>query len=423
MAPNTMNVFVQSQSPQVCLNRPPLRRTLALLAVWSCCFACSGGPLSRWRQRANTDAGPIAFGAGTFVSAGADGLILVSTNGQSWSAVDSKTTNHFSRAAYLGNQFVCVGNYGTIVTSPDGQTWTKRDSGTSNWLASVAYGNSQWVAVGGSLIGDAETQVVATSVDGVRWQVREQPGTVLSWIVFGNERFVAVPAFDGSLLTSTDAEHWQTNRVSCTSGYAHEVIYAGNQFVAVGTCYDQPAGRSPIIATSSDGLTWTERSANAPGYGLGPIAYGAGLYVVAGSIPGYIVIDWITGQQTWIPDVPLLLTSTDAVLWHKEETFGLPAFYELAYGRETFVATGDRRTFQTDVMLPRFGPVARLNSQGFEGEIVADVGERSRVQVSTNLANWTDMMDVTNTAAYTSFLDRSATNPVPQRYYRLSRDE
>jgi hypothetical protein len=364
-------------------------------------------------------AGPIAYGVGTFVSAGADGLIMVSTNGQSWFTANSRTTNHFSRAVYLNNQFICVGNYGTIVTSPDGLTWTPRDSGTTQWLASVTYGNGLYVAIGGTLIGDTETQVVATSEDGVHWNAQERAGTILMRIAFGNGHFVVVPAFHGSLLTSEDLVHWQTNQLSCSYGDAHEVIFAGNQFVAVGTCYEHPADRSPILVTSSDGLVWTERNAGAPGFGLGPITYGAGLYVVAGSIPGYMIIDWITGQQTWVPDTPLLLSSADGVEWRKENVSGLPAFYDLGFGRGTFVAMGDLKTYQTDVMYPRFGPMVSLSPRGFEGEILSDVGGKSVLQASTNLADWSDLMQITNTTASVPFLDPGATNPVPRRYYRL----
>jgi hypothetical protein len=395
---------------------------LAWLTLWAFCPASEGGSLSHWQQRANTAAGPVAFGAGTFVSAGADGLILVSTNGQTWFTVQSGTTNHFSRAAYVDHRFICVGNYGTLVTSPDGLTWTPRNSGTTNWLSSVTYGNGLFVAVGGMLIDDIETQVITTSADGVQWQAKEQEGSLFMRIAYGDGHFVAIPSFDGSLLTSEDLSHWQTNWLSCTNGYAHEVIYTGSQFVAVGTCYDQPVGRSPIIATSSDGHAWIERDANAPGFGLGPVAYGAGLYVVTGSIPGYLTIDWITGQQTWVPDVPLLLWSSDGVSWRKEDVSGMPAFYDLGYGRGTFIAGGDRKIFQSDVLVPRFASVVELISLGFGGEVIGEVGSQSRLQMSTNLTVWTDLLRITNNVACTPFVDHSATNPTPRRYYRLATD-
>jgi hypothetical protein len=248
---------------------------LSLLAAGVLSSLCQGGPLRAWHQRADTAAGPIAFGAGTFVSAGADGLILVSTNGQSWTQPPSGTTNHFSRAAYIGNQFICVGGQGTIVTSPDGQAWTLRDSGTTNWLASLTYGNGLILTVGGMSLNGSERQVVVRSADGVTWEAQEREGPTLIRVAFGNGRFVAVPSIAGALLTSVDGMTWATNSCWCTSSSPHEVIYARDQFVAIGTCYDVPGSPSAHISTSSDGLTWTERFAYNGGFGLGPVAYGA----------------------------------------------------------------------------------------------------------------------------------------------------
>jgi hypothetical protein len=45
--------------------------------------------------------------------------------------------------------FIAVGASGTLLTSSDGTTWTAQTSGTSNNLRSVAYdGSSKLVAVG-----------------------------------------------------------------------------------------------------------------------------------------------------------------------------------------------------------------------------------------------------------------------------------
>jgi hypothetical protein len=98
---------------------------------------------------------------------------------------------------------------------------------------------------------------------------------------------------------------------------------------------------------------------------------------------------------------------------------GMPAFYDLGYGEGTFVAGGDRKIYQTDPLLPRFGPVVRLTTLGLEGEILGEVGGKSRLLISTNLTDWTDIQEITNTSTRTPFLDPGATNPLPARYYRL----
>jgi hypothetical protein len=133
-----------------------------------------------------------------------------------------------------------------------------------------------------------------------------------------------------------------------------------------------------------------------------------------------MIYDWITGQTTWEPDMPVLLTSADGVAWQQEDVAGLPLFTDLGYGQGTFVAMAYHGVFQSDDLLPRFAPAVRLIGEGFQGEVISKVGGRFRLQTSTNFTAWADLLQVTNAATRIPFIDYTATNGGPRRYYRLA---
>jgi hypothetical protein len=81
--------------------------------------------------------------------------------------VDSKISGNFSLIlrgcdVWQRNTFVAVGANGTILTSPDGGTWTLRASLPTNSLYGAAYGNGTFVAVG-------YRGAILTSPDRVAW--------------------------------------------------------------------------------------------------------------------------------------------------------------------------------------------------------------------------------------------------------------
>ena len=59
-----------------------------------------------------------------FIAVGTGGRILTSANGNNWGVVQSKTAIDLASVAWSGTLFVAVGAAGTIVTSPDGVVWT-----------------------------------------------------------------------------------------------------------------------------------------------------------------------------------------------------------------------------------------------------------------------------------------------------------
>lgn len=86
----------------------------------------------------------VALGIRPAFAAGADSL-----NANQWYWRNPLPTNNSLSGICYGNQiFVAVGANGTIVTSPDGKTWTSQNSGTNSPLDAVCNNNGNFVAVG-----------------------------------------------------------------------------------------------------------------------------------------------------------------------------------------------------------------------------------------------------------------------------------
>src|SRR4029077_9314242 len=99
----------------------------------------------------------VAFGNGRYIAVGANGTMLTSPGGNTWTAI-APTTGADLRGVTFGSilatattpatsRFVAVGSAGALVTSPDGVTWTAQAPIATNNLTGVVHG-TQFVAVG-----------------------------------------------------------------------------------------------------------------------------------------------------------------------------------------------------------------------------------------------------------------------------------
>jgi hypothetical protein len=124
-----------------------------------------------------------------------------STDGSNWVERSSGTVSALYDIAYGKGTFVAVGNEGVLVTSSDGASWIARDSRTDERLRGVAFGNGTFVAVGygGTLI---------TSSDGLKWKLRKSYTDVrLQTIVFDRGSFLVL-GWDGVSLVSSNGIRW-----------------------------------------------------------------------------------------------------------------------------------------------------------------------------------------------------------------------
>ena len=247
----------------------------------------------------------VAYGNGFYVTVGFNGTILTSVNGSEW-ADRSATSGVILSGVCAGNgSFVAVGEGGTILFSADGVNWDSQTSPVTDDLKSVIWNGTLFVAVG--LAG-----TIITSENGVDWTKQDfKSGTDLSSVTWGNSEFVAV-GFDGmagTISTSPDGIVWLDNQYYGSEGF-FSVSWFKTKIIA---------GSYPMFS-SSDGLTWSEISAETDEYIVG-LAASNDLVVAVG------------GNGT-------ILSSPDGITWTTVSTEVSNALNSVASDGVKFVAIG-----------------------------------------------------------------------------------
>ncbi len=154
-------------------------------------------------------------------------------------AADQVTYWH---AVHADGRFVAVGgdydgNHAAIATSVDGVSWEVAEMEHGGLLRTVAFGGGRWVAAG-----DTSMWV---SDDGTAWRpVPHQIGA--TGIAYGNGVFVVTS--DGAYVAiSPDGETWTDVEIG-EYWWSPEVVFAGDRFVVY--------GEGSALAESNDGADW-----------------------------------------------------------------------------------------------------------------------------------------------------------------------
>jgi hypothetical protein len=158
------------------------------------------------------------------------------------------------------------------------------------------------------------------------WAGECQSGTcarpaVLHKVIWAGSQFVAVgtervsttagPVEYGLILTSSDGVSWtQRARDSLPAGYTGgyppamaDVAWSGTMLVAVGTA---PSSQSPAAWTSPDGITWTFRPISTGYTMLRSVTWGRGYFVAGGlGFGSYRSPDGVTWQEGTTPVSPV----------------------------------------------------------------------------------------------------------------------
>jgi hypothetical protein len=216
--------------------------------------------------------------------------------GGAWSARASGTSQTLTDVKWTGSRFVAIGAPDTILTSPDGQVW--QAIAASGSLTALAWsGEDDCTSANPNLlVAVGAGGKILTSPDGLTWIDRTSGTTgLLLSIGWTGHLFIAVGS-GGTILTSQDGIVW-SSRVSGTTAMLRDVAWNDSLMVVVGDA----------ILSSSDGATWTSKSAGE--------GNGTGLTWVSWSSDGF------TANNPGSPPVSegYTLHSVKGELWEKRQ--------------------------------------------------------------------------------------------------------
>ncbi len=312
----------------------------------------------------------IAFGAGRFVAVGATSAnfgspcIFSSLDGVNWTQATVPLTSpngsyklgDLQQVHYLGGRFVALGmlayssNSNYVLSSTDGVTW-------STAVASNLTVSPEFMALGNGQLVSADLR---TSADGITWSASRgnlPPGHPRG-LSFGNGLFFYLSYADNdtysSIATSSDLSNWTTRT---GFGVPEYVGYGSGRFVGFAR---------ERTGYSLDGLTWTATDGLGYSVATEDVSYGNGLFVArdttgrnvthytssdgitwtartAAALNGtqvFATIRYLNGQWVGVSAGIGILTSPDAVTWTK--CFADTNYYyrDIAYGAGRYVAVG-----------------------------------------------------------------------------------
>ena len=221
-------------------------------------------------------------------------IIMTSPDGTTWSTAYNDTTGFVSvdSVAYGNGLYVAVGDsfsgpsavvasIGYALTSTDGEHWTVVNSSLGALSSGVVFGNGMFVVLAQScqdISGHCTGSYSLTSTDGVHWtapspQDFPQPdlnlggsaGPLSYPLGFINGQFLTL-AGDAptgitatSVRTSSDAANWTLSAAFGSGmGSYTSLVPIGNGFAAIGSAFIGGCCSNAAIATSPDGLNWSE---------------------------------------------------------------------------------------------------------------------------------------------------------------------
>lgn len=189
---------------------------------------------------------------------------LVSSNGIDWTQTTVPSA-YVGLIAYGDNKFVAADD-GTakVIYSSNGSTWTTSSTlpRSTSW-GPIAYGNGKFV-----LLTSSATGYAAYSSDGITWSSSTTSSIAWSKVIYANGKFVAVG--NSAIATSIDGITWTNG--SIPAGINTDITYGASGFVV-----SRYSGNTALL--SSDGITWTTVTLPATKV-WSYAAYGNGVYLV-----------------------------------------------------------------------------------------------------------------------------------------------
>ncbi len=378
----------------------------------------------------------IAFGNSTYVAVGALGVIRTSTDRTNWFFRNRALSNGGTLygLTYANGEFVAVGEgeigpggileQDPLLFSGSSSDWYARASGNFTTLEDIAYGQGLYVLAGG--------YGIRTSTNGIDWTNRSSGlSGQLSSVNYVNGLFI-LTGWSGSLSTSPDGITWTPRTTGATTKTLMDTTYGNGLFVSVART---PGGSSGAVLTSGDGVTWTNRST----VNLCGICFAKGLFVVVGD--GGVIrtsanaVNWTTqlsgvASSLWgiaygdgyfvaVGDQGVLLTSPDGISWARRNASTSQSLQKVVYGRGTFVAVGGGSTIvQSAPTIPSLQLRPAAGAPQMELSLLGGFDRAYAVETCSNL-NSSDWSAVTTLPpGQRQFVDSDTAHP--RKFYRVT---
>ncbi len=268
-----------------------------------------------------------------YAAVGSAGLILVSSNATTWTPLPLLTSQNLS--AIAGNeswhfnhlpQFLAVGDNGTCLYS-DGSTWSALNSGTTNNLYAATLAGTQIVMAGQAgtflrlttsgigavppgTLGTTNTLLAAASNGGSTIAVAGDLGV--------NPIYQPGPYYNSILFSTSSGSYWNNEqwflgRDASNPGNTNlwrlseffvltGMTYGPHGFVAVGNTGSFEEYHPSVVMVSPNGSTWTELPPTVCEDPLGAVACGNDLYVGVGDFGSIAVSTDATNWTAVNPD-------------------------------------------------------------------------------------------------------------------------
>jgi hypothetical protein len=321
----------------------------------------------------------VAWTGTELVAVGDDGKIAVSSTGETWTYVQSGTTELLRRVITTDQGLLAIS--GTrILSSTDAQTWTTHMAGCPNHLYGIGKAGGKLYAVG--------NRRIVTSVDGRLWAWVTAEVNQDLYAVAGNDSQVVAVGPNGLIMTCSDGTNW-VRPVSGTRATLRSVVHTANGYVIVGD-----SGR---VLTSTDGIEWihvtsgTIKPLTAVVWnGSRYIAVGRDTYITSpdgilwdgtfkGTTCNLLSITWNGDYAVAAGSRGTIMTSPDGTVWTGRTSMTTDSLRAIATGMRSIAAAGDSGIICTSVDAKvwrsfRSGTTGSINSVIWN-DLVADSGE------------------------------------------------
>ena len=294
----------------------------------------------------------IAYGEGVWVGAGSNGRIVRSENGTDWiiAKPDNETEGRFRGVSYTNGMFVAGGDKGMLYTSPDGLNWTRPPHESTTNLSDTIYFNEQYV------IQDTLSSTQLTT-DFLTFERNRTGAFGAPNAIIETEGRLVLVGNSGMLATSDDGVNWNIRRETLGSDF-DSLLFAEGLFVM----NDQDGNR---VYTSSNGAVWTQRHASEYFF-ASDFAYGNGVFCITtfdGSLRSDDGLTWeaypfgfksrskalrfLNGRFVSVGFNAEVASSPDGITWTEHPTGSEALLQDVNYLNGTYVAVGPEDTILT----------------------------------------------------------------------------